>query len=126
MKKFVSLLVVSLFLVSCSSTAGVNNLSAEEFLAKSQEPNVVVLDVRTSGEFAAGHLANAINIDVEAGDFDSEISKLDKSLIYAVYCRSGRRSEIASEKMSKSGFKNIFNLEGGGFQNLAELGAPTS
>ena len=126
MKKFLSLVGLVLMLASCSSAAGVKNMSAEEFLVKSQEPNVIVLDVRTAGEFAAGHLANALNVDVEAGKFDSEIAKLDKSATYAVYCRSGRRSEIASEKMAKAGFANIVNLNGGGFEDLARLGAPTS
>lgn len=126
MKKILGLVGLGLFLVSCSSAAGVKNMSTEEFLVKSQEENVTILDVRSAGEFAMGHLTNAINIDVEAGDFDSEVAKLDKNLAYAVYCRSGRRSEIASEKMANSGFLNIFNLKGAGFADLASLGAPTS
>jgi rhodanese-related sulfurtransferase len=73
----------------------------------------VVVDVRTAGEYAAGHIENAINIDVESSDFDSKIANLDKTVEYAVYCHSGRRSAIAAEKMAKAGFEKITNLEGG-------------
>jgi rhodanese-related sulfurtransferase len=59
------------------------------------------------------HLANAINIDVEGMQFNSDVTKLDKTKTYAVYCRSGRRSAIATAEMSKLGFKTLFNLEGG-------------
>jgi rhodanese-related sulfurtransferase len=71
------------------------------------------LDVRTAGEFAEGHIQNAINIDVEGGQFDSGIAQLDKTKTYAVYCRSGRRSGAAVEKMSDAGFTSLFNLNAG-------------
>ena len=90
MKKITALLAITFLLTSCAGSAGVTNLDANAFLEKSQETNVVVIDVRTSAEYAQGHLANAINIDVEAGNFDSEISNLDKKVEYAVYCRSGQ------------------------------------
>lgn len=72
-----------------------------------------VLDVRHPEEFAAGHLANAQNIDVEASTFTSEIAELDKNAAYAVYCHSGRRSRIATEQMAKAGFDHLYNLNGG-------------
>ena len=69
---------------------------------------VILLDVRTAEEFATGHIKNAINIDVKRNDFDSIAnSELQKDKIIAVYCRSGRRSKIASEKLAKNGFKVI-------------------
>jgi rhodanese-related sulfurtransferase len=72
-----------------------------------------VLDVRTGGEYAAGHIANAINIDVEGMTFDGDIKSLDKDAKYAVYCQSGRRSVNAIKKLQDAGFKNLFNLEKG-------------
>ena len=72
-----------------------------------------MLDVRTPGEFATGHIENAINIDVEGMTFDSEIAKLDKNVEYAVYCRSGRRSVVATEKMAEAGFTKLTNLKDG-------------
>lgn len=126
MKKIFGMLSALLLITACSGPAGVTNLNAADFLAKSQEPGITVIDVRTAGEYEQGHLANALNIDVEAGAFESEIATLDKSANYAIYCRSGRRSTIAAEKMASAGFTAIFNLQGGGFADLAQIGAPTA
>jgi len=100
-------------LTGCSSGGSATNLEASEFANKIAEPGVVILDVRTVGEFAEGHIQNAINIDVESGQFDSGIAELDKAKTYAVYCRSGRRSGIAVGKMSDAGFTSLFNLNAG-------------
>ena len=115
-KKVIAFAIAPLLLIltACGgSSAKVNNLNADGFASDIKNPGVVVLDVRTAGEFASGHIENAINIDVESGSFDSEIAKLDKSVEYAVYCHSGRRSGIATEKMAKAGFTKLSNLEGG-------------
>ena len=71
-----------------------------------------VIDVRTADEYAAGHLEGAVNIDVEAGNFDAAIAQLDKDKTYLVYCRSGRRSAIAKENMHTAGFHNVIDAGG--------------
>lgn len=108
-------LFVSIFaLTACGNTGGkVNNLSVADFATKISDSSVVLMDVRTPGEFASGHIAGATNLDFESGVFDQEIQKLDKSKVYAVYCRSGNRSGQATAIMAKDGFKTIFNLDGG-------------
>lgn len=88
-------------------------MNAKDFSAESQEAGVVVLDVRTPGEFSQGHIQGAMNIDVEASTFNAEIAKLDMTKTYAVYCHSGRRSGIATAAMAKLGFKHLFNLQNG-------------
>ena len=99
---------------ACStSSKSIVNENAGAFAATIQNSGVVVLDVRTSGEFESGHIANSVNIDVEAGSFENEIANLDKNARYAVYCHSGRRSGIAAELMEKNGFKEIHNLKDG-------------
>ena len=115
MKKLIAILGVSVFfLTGCgSSSESATNQGVTEFAKTVSDSSVVVLDVRTPAEFMSGHLANAINIDVEGMQFNSDVTKLDKSKTYAVYCRSGRRSAIATDEMSKLGFKTLFNLEGG-------------
>lgn len=112
MKKLALAFAALLTLAACgSSSATVQDANAfAETVAKA---GVVVLDVRTPGEFAEGHIANAINIDAESGNFESQIASLDKTKEYAVYCRSGRRSAIATEAMSKAGFTNLKELQGG-------------
>jgi len=89
------------------------NLDAPKFAEKIAELDVVVLDVRTPAEFNSGHIPNAINIDIYSDYFRADISALDKSKSYAVYCRSGKRSVDASSEMDLTGFENTFNLTGG-------------
>lgn len=127
MKKLVAALFVSaLFLTGCSSTsASVSNLGATEFLEKASTQDVVLIDVRTPGEFAEGNIVNALNIDVQSSSFDSQIAQLDPTKTYALYCRSGNRSGIAAEKMANAGFTSIYNATVG-FTDLAAAGAPTA
>jgi rhodanese-related sulfurtransferase len=104
-----------------SSTAAVQKVDAAK--AVGMLDSRVVIDVRTPAEYAAGHIAGAKNIDVEAGDFAAKISTLDKKAAYLVYCRSGRRSAIAADEMAKAGFTDI--VDGGGMADLVAAGAPT-
>lgn len=115
MKKTLSAIISAslLVLTACSSGGGATNLGSEDFAKKIAEPGIVILDVRTSGEFYAGHIEGAINIDVEGMQFDADIAKLDKTKTYAVYCHTGRRSGIAVGKMSDAGFTSLFNLSSG-------------
>ena len=89
------------------------NLDSSDFAKKISDSAVVILDVRTPGEFNEGHIKGAVNVDYEGMNFEGEVNKLDKAKTYAVYCRSGRRSGLATEVMAKNGFKSIFNLNGG-------------
>jgi rhodanese-related sulfurtransferase len=105
---------LGLALSGCSSSGSTSpQLGIEDFAAKSAEAGVVVLDVRTPAEFAEGHLANAINIDFQSGNFEAEISALDKTATYAVYCRSGNRSGQAVKVMADLGFTNLYDMDGG-------------
>jgi rhodanese-related sulfurtransferase len=114
MKKLIVVILTSvLILTGCTSADDSVDLKVSDFSAKSQEVGVVSLDVRTADEFAEGHLINAININVESGNFEAEIEKLDKNTTYAVYCRSGRRSAVAVDLMKKAGFTSLYNLDGG-------------
>ncbi len=114
-KKFLVVSTIStILLTGCSSESGsAVNLGVAEFQAKTQEADVVILDVRTKSEFNEGHLANSINIDFQSDTFLNEISKLDKSKTYAVYCRSGNRSGKAVATMSNEQFISLYNLKGG-------------
>ncbi len=89
------------------------NLDASTFAQKISQENVVVLDVRTYEEFTQSHIPDALNIDVQGDYFNADVSALDKSKSYAVYCRSGVRSVLASEVMAQIGIANVYNLAGG-------------
>ena len=113
MKKKLAIALSSLLLLTACSSSSATDLSAQEFQSKTLEGGVIALDVRTPGEFFNGHIAGAMNIDVEGMNFNSEIEKLDKSATYAVYCRSGRRSAIAVQTMKDAGFTDLFNMKAG-------------
>ena len=115
MKKLISILVASVFvLTACGGNGGkVTNLNVNDFAKKITDSSVTLVDVRTPGDFASGHIAGATNVDFESGNFEQDIQKLDKTKTYAVYCRSGNRSGQATALMVKDGFKAVFNLDGG-------------
>lgn len=89
------------------------SLSPSDFAAAAKLPGTVILDVRTPAEFSSGHLATAVNIDVESTDFATSIADLNKTKNYAVYCRSGNRSKVAMTAMQQAGFSAVFDLAGG-------------
>ena len=76
-------------------------------------PGATVIDVRTPEEFAAGHIEGAVNYNVEGPDFAAQIGDLDPAGTYAVYCRSGNRSQVAVSAMSQAGINGIYELESG-------------
>lgn len=82
-------------------------------LKEADNPDFIVLDVRTPAEFEVEHLEDAVNLDYKSSDFEKELGKLDKGKKYLVYCRSGRRSAAALKIMRKKGFSNSYNMLGG-------------
>lgn len=76
-------------------------------------PKLVVIDVRTPGEFAAQHIDGAINIDFKNANFATEIAKLDGSQDYLIHCRSGGRSGRSLTTFETAGFSHIIHMDGG-------------
>ena len=91
-----------------SSSQSATTLDAAAFGERVASDGVVVLDVRTPEEFAAG-----VNVDLESGSFESDITGLDQAAPYAVYCRSGNRSGQAMGIMQDAGFTDVAHLDGG-------------
>lgn len=94
--------------------SGYENVNGADFanLIKDSK-NTVVIDVRTSGEFASGHIPNALNYDIMSGVFQSKVGSWNKDKTYLVYCRSGNRSGQAAKVLAANGFTKIYNLSGG-------------
>lgn len=91
-----------------------NAKQVEELIEENKDnPEFIILDVRTSEEFNSAHIPNALNIDYKSSDFKDKVSKLDKGRTYITYCRSGGRSTKASEIMLEMGFENIYMIDGG-------------
>jgi len=104
-------------------TATYKDLSVDEFARLASDKQNVILDVRTPGEFAAGHIPGAVNLDYNAPDFQAKAAALDKSKTYLVHCAVGGRSVRACEKLSHLDFPNLYNLPGG-FKAWAKAGQP--
>ncbi len=79
----------------------------------SDNEDFIIIDVRTPGEFGAGHIENAVDLDFYSQDFRDNLEKLDKSAVYLVYCRSGNRSAKAVNLMERLGFVSVYNIKGG-------------
>jgi rhodanese-related sulfurtransferase len=79
-----------------------------------------VVDVRTPGEFAEGHLDGALNIDWQGANFASQISNLDPAADYVIYCRSGNRAGQAISFMQSNGFTGTLT-NGGGVADASSL-----
>lgn len=103
--------------MSCSyaQTDGVaEDITVKEAYEKIQNGgDFILLDVRTDGECAQGMLHGARQVDYYGSDFMDEVSKLDKDQPLIVYCASGGRSSEAMRKLSKAGFKEVYNVKGG-------------
>ncbi len=107
-------IVLSILLGACSNGQNNTSLTATAFSEKIKQSNqAIIVDVRTPGEYAEGHIANAHNIDYNGADFDKQIAALDTSKEYMVYCLSGGRSSSAANKMRKAGFTKVYELQGG-------------
>jgi rhodanese-related sulfurtransferase len=114
-RKLIASFAAIILLAGCSSTGSATtvSLNVSEFSQKITEPGVIIVDVRTPEEFASGHIEGALNIDFNSGNFENEITRLNPSETYAIYCRSGSRSGQAASIMHKAGFHDVSNLNGG-------------
>ena len=117
MKKLISILLSAFMLTGCAGGGKQTNtyrqISIDEAVTMmEQETGYIILDVRRPDEYAAGHIPNAINVANESIG-TNEIAELpDKNRLILVYCRSGRRSKEAAEKLVKLGYTNIVEFGG--------------
>ena len=112
MKRMMTCLLAMLGLTACSQE-NFENTDVTGFEELLNEPNTIVLDVRTAEEYAESHIAGAVNIDQAQSDFLAEAkAKLSVDKTVAVYCRSGRRSASAAGRLAAEGFRCV-NLTGG-------------
>ena len=118
MKKLIPILLSALMLTGCAGTSNnqtntYRQITMDEAVTMmAQETGYIILDVRRPDEFAEGHIPGAINVANETIGTD-EIPELpNKDQLIMVYCRSGRRSKEASEKLVKLGYTNIVEFGG--------------
>ena len=118
MRKLLPILLSALMFTGCAGTSNsqantYRQISMDEAVTMmAQETGYIILDVRRPDEYAAGHIPNAINVPNESIG-TSDIPELpDMDQLIMVYCRSGRRSKEAADKLLNLGYTNIVEFGG--------------
>ena len=119
-KGLIIMLLISLSLFGMTACDDANGKSStyEQITAEQAktimdtEKDYVIIDARTEEEFAEGHIKNAILIPEYEIKDRAEKELPDKEQLILVYCRSGRRSKIASEELVKLGYTNVKEFGG--------------
>ena len=119
MKKLLAMLLVILVLTACGQNkdnkqeAGYMNITAQQ--AKEimdTQGGYIILDTRTREEYDEKHIPGAILIPHDQIKQEAESVLKDKDQLILVYCRSGRRSKLASEDLVALGYTNIKEFGG--------------
>ena len=113
MKKIIlltALMALALFAGGCDGQAAGAPRQAQKMMAS--EKDYIIVDVRTKGEYATGHIPKAINIPNESIDKTPPAELKDKNQLIFVYCRSGKRSHDAAQKLAAMGYGNIVDFGG--------------
>lgn len=115
MKKQLLLVVGILFFASGTVLAQYKHkiIEAKKFEKRIARSNAQLVDVRTPAEYAEGHIADAVNADVLSNNFDAQLTELNKEKPVYIYCKSGKRSAQAADKLKELGFKKVIELKGG-------------
>jgi rhodanese-related sulfurtransferase len=109
----IGVLAPSTATAAVSSSPSLIDPAAAEALLAAPPAGLVVLDVRTPEEFAAGHLDGAVMIDFQSPSFAADVVALGEDTPVFVYCRSGNRSAQAVAAMVQLGFTDLTELDGG-------------
>ena len=104
------LLIVPVFTFAADPAKHVKADEAAKIVA---EGKTVIVDVRTADEFKDGHIKGAKNIDIMSNDFETQLTKLDKTQPTLVHCQAGGRSTRALKVFEKLGFTNLIHLDEG-------------
>lgn len=118
MLKFILLAVITILVVTgCKAFgaegSGFKSISQKQAMELMQtEKNYIILDVRTPGEYAEGHIPKAVLLPNETIGSQPPVELPNKEQLIMVYCRSGNRSKQAAQKLAKLGYTNIVEFGG--------------
>lgn len=109
------LLLLTLSLSGCLSgpdkQAGYFNVSVSEARSMVDTGRYFILDVRTLEEYDAGHIVGSVLIPYD--QLPGRLDEVPENMPVLVYCRTSRRSAIASETLLKNGYREVYNMAGG-------------
>ena len=92
--------------------AAYQKISAEEAYEMMTSQEVVVVDVRTREEYDGGHIENAVLVPNESIGSEMPEALPDKEATLLIYCRSGRRSKEAAQKLLSLGYQSVYDFGG--------------
>ena len=103
--------------MASSSRPSIRNLDPREssllIRERVEDPDFVILDVRTPREHEMGRIYGSTNLDYRSPNFEAELEKLEKSRTYLVYWLVGIRSRNTADMMEELGFEDVVNMVGG-------------
>jgi len=76
-------------------------------------PDFMIIDLRSAGEYAGGHIEAAVNIDYGAADFAEALDELDRDKVYLLYSHKDDISGQVMDMMAGLGFTRVYNMLGG-------------
>ena len=114
--QFIYFLLLSFLTFSCNDKvqSKAETIEAKDFFNKIENSkNPQIIDARTKQEYSIEHIDKAINIDCESENFRSDLEILDKTKPIFIYFKNDSINKIATNKLQKIAFKNIYILNGG-------------
>jgi rhodanese-related sulfurtransferase len=112
----------SVYYLSSSSNSYINIDVSEAKELIETDPSIVILDVRTDGEYHSEHIEGAINIPVD--ELEQRIGEMNPNTKLLVYCRTGNRSTIAAQTLLENGFTGFYHMQDG-IEAWKQAGYPT-
>jgi thioredoxin len=114
MNRYRLIILFHLFVLAISAQQGdIIQLSSKELYHILSEGTATLLDVRTRGEYANGHIIGASQLNYYAFDFRQKLLLLPKETPLYLYCNTGYRSQQAAEILAENGYHQVYNLEHG-------------
>jgi len=119
MRRYIFLIILAILLLLTGCMGG--NMKENTYTQISQEAakemmdtqDVIILDVRETDEYNAGHIVNAVLLPVGTITEASASAVIpEKDSVVLVYCRSGNRSKTASAALVELGYTNVYEFGG--------------
>ena len=101
----------------------ISQQTVDVILALQDDPEFVLLDIRTPAEVEASHISGAVNLDFYSAAFRDDLAALDRDKVYLIYCRTGNRTGRAYNMMEELGFERVYDM-GGGISQWIAAGHP--
>ena len=113
MRKLLLIICAACFLITGCGGNGYKHLSQDEAKKMiAENPDAIILDVRSEEEYEKKHIPNALLIPIDHLRIEKFEALPDKDKTILIYCRTGRRAEDAANILAEHGYKNVYEFGG--------------